>query len=239
MGNNNKKVQAVEGQNATNRGNGAGGGRGGGNVVLGATQKMKLTIDNLEKRRNLLETRSRQYKSKALEYKKSGNINRAKMSLKRMQQANKFIETVDAQIFTLQEQQLTLEQASVTKDIIDARSGALNAQRRLNRQLNVEQVEDLVANQEEINEDVQEINDILAPAAFDNEDELEAMLEGLDADEVENTAFVAEKPNATGLDLPAVPTEKPLILPNAPTKPVTIKQDEDEALLAELAADFI
>lgn len=161
-------------------------------------------------------------------------MTRAKMSLKRRQQVNGFVNRIDAQIFTLQEQQLNLEQASVTNDIIQARSGAVAVQKRLNKQLNIEQVEDLIADQEELNDDLEQVNDILAPPELDDA-EIDAMFEGLDADDLEELAF--EKP--AGIELPDAPKGRVHILPDAPNKPVQIKQNEDEAALAALAAELI
>jgi len=224
-------------------GKGGGGGGGGGDRkptstgtgVVKTIGKLKKTDKTLEQKITLKEKKiaalKRQAKAKAKKGDKKGAIfciRQIKLNQKNVEKMEKFRLNIQAQI-------QSLEDASTTALVADGMK-ATNAQlHTIQRNMNVEEIEDTRAALEEATADQEEIDDLLAEpmgAMGDMEDdELLGELEDImDAEEAPSTKVrTAARAGTTKIDLPAVPDDTPVVLPSVPTlEPTASKVEEDE-----------
>jgi charged multivesicular body protein 4A/B len=193
----------------------------------------------MEKRRELLEKQVAAQLAKAKEYLAKGNKPSAQLALKRKAMIQKQLETVENNITRLGEQKIMLEDAAGTAQTVAALKYGADAQRATMAEFKIEKVDKIMDEVQEAAEMAAEVQSALAlplgPAAALDEDELEAELAELEAEEQEKE-LLRPAPIPSGAvpteryELPAVPTGRP----GVPAQKTT--EDELAELEAELAA---
>eukprot|EP00924_Labyrinthula_sp_SR-Ha-C_P016760 snap_masked-scaffold_6-processed-gene-14.4-mRNA-1 protein AED:0.81 eAED:0.81 QI:0/-1/0/1/-1/1/1/0/234 len=208
----------------------------GGNQLLTATQKMQHTVNNLNKRRDLLEKRSVMELKKAAHYKKQGRKKQALMALKRKKIYDQELVRIDGLSFKLEEQQINLQGHSVTADAVEAMKTGYAAQKTAMKQLDPDKVDELVQDIQEMQEIGNEAAEVLGEDMAGLEDDADLLdeLENLLGEaEPQKVAAVPQAQPAAQIDLPDIDIVQ---LPSAPKKkPVT----EDEAAFKQLEAEML
>lgn len=218
----------------------AGAGSGGGGVG-GAVGNMKETIANMTKRQQLLEKKMTAEKKKALQFKNKGNKKSALLCLKKSKMHEKEVDRIVASVFNLEQQVATLESSQTTADIVNTQKEFKNAMKKIQGQINVDDVAEL---QDDIAEQMQvqdEVSELLGQSALDDEDELEDELNELMLEEDEQVVDVAGVTTdtfaANTISSSVVDTSLPSVPSGAvETKPVA--EDEDDIALRELQAEM-
>uniref|UniRef100_A0A7S2WE77 Uncharacterized protein n=1 Tax=Mucochytrium quahogii TaxID=96639 RepID=A0A7S2WE77_9STRA len=150
----------------------------------------------------------------------------------------KEIEKLRIAVQNLEQQAFTIEGASTTKDIISGMQAGKEAQAALQKQINIDDVEDLKDDLAEHMQMQDEINDILSTplGGLEDDDDLLAELDELDA-ESENELDGLEN-EVAGMQFPSAPNAAPL--PKAPAGALHVNNtdDEDAKALAALEAEM-
>ena len=194
--------------------------------------KIKQTQERLEKRQKLLEKKIAAQIKQAKAKSKAGDKRGALMCLKRKKMYDKEIAKMQGVSMTLEQQIFNIEGAQTNVDTVNAMKEGKDALASMQGAVNVEQVEELREDIEEQQQRADEVGDILAEgmgaAAMMDEDDLLAELDGLEEEDA--AAAMAAAPAA------------PLSMPAAPTGAIeagrAAVEDDDEAELAALQAEF-
>lgn len=219
----------------------ASGGGGGGASVNNAVGNIKTTIQNMQKRQDVLEKKMKVETKKALEYKKKGNQKGALLCLKKKKMYEKEVDKITASIFNLEQQAATLESSQTTADIINTQKEFKNAMQKIQKQVNVDDVADLqddIAEQMAIQEEVGEI--LGQSTALDDEDELEDELNELMMED-EEEVLVSDVGSLQVGDIPSNTIGVTTSLPTVPDTAIQQKQTEeteDDIALRELQAEM-
>lgn len=223
-------------------GAGAGGGGGGakaGNTEPGAAlQTVKERVTALEKRIEFLEKRVEQSLLDAKRYSLAKNKSAAMQALKRKKMVEAEINKLRVAVSNLEQQAFAIENASTTMDIVNGMRAGKQATESLLKQVNVDDVETLqddIAEQMQIQEEMNNI--ISAPIGVDqtDDDELLAELDGLEGEEENELNGLEASVGATAAAAPS--------LPSAPkgkvqVASVPVEEDEDAKALRELEAEM-
>merc|ERR1712227_541115 len=194
-----------------------------------AIQKLRETEDMLTKKADFLEKRIEQELASA---KKHGTKNKraALSALKRKKRLEKQQEQIDGTLTTIEFQREALENAQSNTQIIQNMDYAAKALKKAHNGLDVDKVDDLMADIQEQQDVAQEIADAIAkPMGFQDdvdEDDLLAELEEMEQEQLD----------AELLDVTPAPQDT---LPNLPTPssqiPTSSKAQEEDDEMAELA----
>lgn len=235
------------------------GGGGGGNKpspVVAASNtvetigKIKKTQATLEKRTKVIEKNMLECLKKAQHYIKRNNKKSAILEMKKRKMQQKKLDQIQAYQLNLINMVDMLENAATSHQVADAMKVTTNQLKTIQKENNIEEMENLREDIEEAQAKQTEVEDLLAePMAGteldedDLEDEYNSLMGEIEGEdelaavtEVPTTSTkVADKP----VDLPIAPTADPVVLPKpVTTEPVmgTTKSEEDE--LGELAGMF-
>mmetsp|Transcript_597 Transcript_597/g.600 ORF Transcript_597/g.600 Transcript_597/m.600 type:complete len:240 (+) Transcript_597:346-1065(+) len=215
------------------------------NSTVAAVQELQKRIVTLEKRHKFLELKSNNLKQKA----KQDVVNKDKSAALHKLQQKKIIDkessTLAASILKLQEQISEIQLTATTGDIVDAMRLGADVQRGLQEKLDVDSIEDLLAEIDDMKIDNEEVTDLLGADYRQTDADVEREFELLMAEDVEENMNVAALPtpvmkSATADDDAAF--EALLAgLQDAPThKPAAAAQTSaPDAELEALAADFL
>lgn len=210
---------------------GSGGKGGKGPTPQEAIQKLRETEEMLAKKQEFLEKKIEQ---ELLTAKKNGTKNKraALQALKRKKRYEKQLAQIDGTLSTIEFQREALENANTNTEVLKNMGLAARAMKAAHENMDIDKVDDLMADITEQQELAQEISDVISrPVGFGedyDEDELMAELEELEQEELDNNLL--EIQGTPDVPLPSVPST------SLPSNPAKKKVEEDEDDMADLEA---
>ena len=149
----------------------------------------------------------------ARNYLKSGNKKKALYTLRLKKLKIKSLHDVEQKILSLEKILLEIESTEMTQESLKAVQNGTNALNEMHRIMSVEDVEQIMADNEEALDEANEIASLLSGESFDltDEEELEAELNALSGN--------VNNKNDTKVEIPN--------MPNVPTSKIQLKNDED------------
>jgi len=209
-----------------------------------AISKVRDMIEMIEKREQHLERKVKDETAKAIQLSKQNKKREALTCIKRKKMYEKQLDQLSNTKMTLESQQLSLESMNINREAIETTKVANGAmQQNIKAMGGVDAVAETMDAVEEGMQDADEIQTelsrVIAVPGLDDDDELLAELERLEADELASemssigtgSAAPTAAASAALNDMPAVPVS----LPAAPT---TTAMTEEERELAELEASM-
>ncbi|KAM9860267.1 charged multivesicular body protein 4b [Aulostomus maculatus] len=196
-----------------------------------AIQKLRETEEMLCKKQDFLE---KKIEHELLTAKKNGTKNKraALQALKRKKRYEKQLNQIDGTLSTIEFQREALENANTNTEVLKTMSSAAKAMKAAHEHMDINQVDDLMADITEQQEIAREISDAISnPIGFGeecDEDELMAELEELEQEELDKNLLEVE--GTDDVTLPSVPST------SLPAKPTRKKEEEDDDDMADLEA---
>ncbi|KAI8504346.1 PREDICTED: charged multivesicular body protein 4c-like isoform X1 [Branchiostoma belcheri] len=193
-----------------------------------AIQKLRETEEMLEKKSEFLESKVQKELAIA---KKNGTKNKrvALQALKRKKRYEKQLTQIDGTLSTIEFQREALENANTNTEVLKTMGYAAKALKAAHQHLDVDQVDDLMADIQEQQDIAQEISDAISkPVGFGedvDEDDLLAELEELEQEDLDEKLLDINAPTE---ELPSVPGHK------IPAAQAAVADEDDE--MKELAA---
>lgn len=194
-----------------------------------AIQRLRETEEMLAKKQEFLEKKIDQ---ELMTAKKNGTKNKraALQALKRKKRYEKQLTQIDGTLSTIEFQREALENANTNTEVLKNMGYAAKAMKAAHENMDIDKVDDLMADITEQQEVAQEISDVISrPIGFGeeyDEDELMAELEELEQEELDKNLLEIEGTE----DLPSVPST------SLPSRPAKKKEEEDEDDMADLEA---
>jgi hypothetical protein len=193
--------------------------------VVQVIQNNKNTIHLLHKKIVHSEKRMNDEIDKAKQCLKRKNKSKAMIHLKRKKMLEKQINNLHGQIMNLEQQSISLEGLTMNQQVVNTMKITSNTMKRMNKEMDVDKVDNLVSNIQDHMDDIEEVNQVLSTPIGDvglmDDDELLAELEGLENEEECVSTTEIEKDNEQ-IRLPEVP------------KDTLIAQLEEDDVLNEL-----
>ena len=168
--------------------------------------KNKKTVETLEKRIAHLEQKIKNEVKLAKIKIKNNNKQKALLNLKKKKMYQKQIENLTAQMFNLEQQSIVLEGSILNNQVFDTMNTSKNTLKRVNRNVNVDTVEDLIDNLNTQMSEVDEVNQVLSQPIDNDEYDEDELLKELESDS-ETTEETNKEIITTEINLPNVPTE--------------------------------
>jgi len=203
-----------------------------------AIQRLRSTEEMLSKKSDFLEKKITQ---ELMTAKKHGTKDKrvALNALKRKKRLEKQLQQIDGTLSKIEMQREALENANTNTEVLTTMGYAAKALKNAHQQLDVDDVQDLMDDISEQTEVANEISEAISTnVGFGDdidEDELEAELEELEQEDLDEAMLGIDKtpaiPDAGLEDLPSVPTATP-----ASKKPAAAADDDDMAQLAAWAS---
>lgn len=201
--------------------------------ALETIAKLNETLEMLEKKETVLLKKAGAEVEKAKEFTRAKNKRAAIQCLKRKRLYDQQVEQLGNFQLRIHDQMIMLEGAQATTETVDAlRTGAF-AMKRMQTEFNLDDVDNIMDEITEQTEKMRQVQEALsAPfgTADYDEDELEAELEELEGDELEEQLL---QPTIT---TPAAPVHVPAGQQH--THPVSVKPTAEEDELAKLQAEM-
>ncbi|XP_061582605.1 charged multivesicular body protein 4b-like [Cololabis saira] len=195
-----------------------------------AIQKLRETEEMLAKKQDFLEKKIDQ---ELLTAKKNGTKNKraALQALKRKKRYEKQLAQIDGTLSTIEFQREALENANTNTEVLKNMGFAAKAMKAAHENMDIDKVDDLMADITEQQEVAQEICDVISkPIGFGeefDEDELMTELEELEQEELDRNLLEIE--GTEDVTLPSVPST------SLPSRPAA-KKEEEEDDMADLEA---
>lgn len=196
-----------------------------------AIQRLRETEEMLAKKQDFLEKKIEQ---ELMTAKKNGTKNKraALQALKRKKRYEKQLAQIDGTLSTIEFQREALENANTNTEVLKNMGFAAKAMKAAHENMDIDKVDDLMAEITEQQEVAQEISDVISrPVGFGedyDEDELMAELEELEQEELDKNLL--EIGGTEDVSLPSVPST------SLPARPAKKKVEEDEDDMADLEA---
>ncbi|GAA6216955.1 charged multivesicular body protein 4b [Lates japonicus] len=196
-----------------------------------AIQRLRETEEMLAKKQEFLEKKIDQ---ELITAKKNGTKNKraALQALKRKKRYEKQLAQIDGTLSTIEFQREALENANTNTEVLKNMGYAAKAMKAAHENMDIDKVDDLMAEITEQQEVAQEISDVISrPVGFGedyDEDELMAELEELEQEELDKNLLEIE--GTEDVPLPSVPST------SLPSRPAKKKEEEDEEDMADLEA---
>ena len=197
--------------------------------LITAITTNKQTLAMFQKKIEYNEKRIAKELEKARQFKKKGNKAQAFMCLKRKKMLEKQVEQLTAQMMNLESQSMAMEGMASNKSMVETVQVTNSAMKQLQKEMNVDKVEDLVDDLRENIDNNNEISDILASPVGD--------LADLDDDSILNELEEIEQEIATEQQkIPDISQTKDTTfsidtLPKVPkTQPVSPEDNENDVL---------
>ncbi|KAI9208186.1 Snf7-domain-containing protein [Polychytrium aggregatum] len=205
-----------------------------------AIVKLRETLEMLDKRESYLQTRI-DNELKLARANASKNKKVALMALKKKKVYEGQMEKLSQTKFTIEQQVMTIENANVNLETIKALKTGGDTLKAIHGELNVDKVDNVMDDIREQMDVANEISEAISQPTFGqelDEDELNAELELLEQQELDNTLLDTSRITSALPSLPNVPTTNPAVA--NPPRPVRAQPvlDDDEAELAELKASM-
>ncbi|KAJ4940908.1 hypothetical protein JOQ06_027199 [Pogonophryne albipinna] len=209
-----------------------GGGKGGkAPTPQEAIQKLRETEEMLAKKQDFLE---KKIGEELVTAKKNGTKNKraALQALKRKKRYEQQLGQIDGTLSTIEFQREALENANTNTEVLKNMGYAAKAMKAAHENMDIDKVDDLMADITEQQEVAQEISDVISrPIGFGDEfdeDELMAELDELEQEELDKNLL--EIQGTEDVPLPSVPST------SLPSRPDKKKVEEDEDDMADLEA---
>jgi len=199
-----------------------------------AIRKLKEAEEMLQKRCDFQQTKIDKEMAMIKEKLKKKDKKGAMSHLQKKKLYEKAIDTLDRQMGNIRVQIETLETATMNKELFDVQKTAfVDAMKKVHAGMDVDKVEEINMDMQEQLEMANEIQEALAaklPGGYDldDEDELDAELEGLEQEMMDEELVSVED---IGSSLPSVPSAAPHLKHDA-----ALSEEDDE--LARLAAEM-
>jgi len=218
------------------------------NNPMEAVDKLKETIEMLEKREAVLQKKMQAELARAREFNKAKNKRAALQCLKKKKLYEQQAENNVNHQLKLQEQLIMLEGTKATAETFSALKSGSSAMAQMTKETNIDEVDKTMDDLNEQTDKMRQVQEALGQAvgyAADlDEDELDAELAELDAEDLDEDLLEGEAAMPAAAEtipaMPSAPTTAPVIrpsaLPNAP-KGAAQKSKED-AELEELQAEM-
>ncbi|XP_053172012.1 charged multivesicular body protein 4b-like [Scomber japonicus] len=196
-----------------------------------AIQRLRETEEMLAKKQDFLE---KKIDHELMTAKKNGTKNKraALQALKRKKRYEQQLTQIDGTLSTIEFQREALENANTNTEVLKNMGMAAKAMKAAHENMDIDKVDDLMAEINEQQEVAQEISDVISrPIGFGqdyDEDELMAELEELEQEELDKNLLGIE--GTEDVPLPSVPST------SLPSRPDKKKAEEDEDDMAELEA---
>ncbi|XP_035486089.1 charged multivesicular body protein 4b [Scophthalmus maximus] len=197
-----------------------------------AIQRLRETEEMLTKKQEFLEKKIEQELATA---KKNGTKNKraALQALKRKKRYEKQLAQIDGTLSTIEFQREAIENANTNTEVLKTMGFAAKALEGAHKHMDIDKVDDLMADITEQQELAQEISDVISrpvgPMGEDfDEDELLAELEEMEQEELDNNLL--EIQGTEDVPLPSVPST------SLPSRPAQKKEEEDLDDFSELEA---
>ncbi|CAL6415812.1 unnamed protein product [Bathycoccus prasinos] len=236
---------------SSSKGGGGSGSTTSGRAAFDAVDKLKDTLEMLDKREALLIKKISTELEKAREFNRSGNKRAALQCLKRKKLYESQCEVVANQQLKLQEQMIVLEGSKATAETFNALKSGAGAMKQLAKETDVDKVDKVMDEISDQTEKMRQVNEALGQqvgyAAELDEDELEAELAELDALDVEDALLQkAIEELEPGFTTSTGSKEEVVVMPDVPKMkavrkmPANVKkiasteEEELEALRAEM-----
>ena len=168
--------------------------------------KNKKTVETFEKRIAHLEQKIKNEVKLAKIKIKNNNKQKALLNLKKKKMYQKQIENLTAQMFNLEQQSIVLEGSILNNQVFDTMNTSKNTLKRVNRNVNVDTVEDLMDNLNTQMSEVEEVNQVLSQPIDNDDYDEDELLKELESDS-ETTEETNKEIMTTEINLPNVPTE--------------------------------
>uniref|UniRef100_A0A3Q0T958 Charged multivesicular body protein 4Ba n=1 Tax=Amphilophus citrinellus TaxID=61819 RepID=A0A3Q0T958_AMPCI len=184
-----------------------------------AVQRLRETEEMLAKKQDFLEKKIEQ---ELITAKKNGTKNKraALQALKRKKRYEKQLAQIDGTLSTIEFQREALENANTNTEVLKNMGFAAKAMKAAHENMDIDKVDDLMAEITEQQEVAQEISDVISrPVGFGedyDEDELMAELEELEQEELDKNLL--EIGGTEDVSLPSVPST------SLPAKPGVMTQ---------------
>ncbi|CAK6972550.1 charged multivesicular body protein 4b-like [Scomber scombrus] len=197
-----------------------------------AIQRLRETEEMLAKKQDFLE---KKIDHELMTAKKNGTKNKraALQALKRKKRYEQQLSQIDGTLSTIEFQREALENANTNTEVLKNMGMAAKAMKAAHENMDIDKVDDLMAEINEQQEVAQEISDVISrPIGFGqdyDEDELMAELEELEQEELDKNLLGIE--GTEDVPLPSVPSTS---LPARPDNKKKAEEDEDD--MAELEA---
>ena len=218
--------------------------------------RFEQTLAMLEKREALLQKKMAAELEKAKEFNRQKNKRAALQCLKKKKLYEQQIDNLTNHQLKLEEQVITLEESRTTQETFSALKSGAGAMKQIQKETNIDEGDKVMDDINEQSEKMRQVQEALGQpvgyAADLDEDELDAELAELEAEDLEAelgleeelaapapAVKVASRPVAPGIAaavpaMPSAPTRPPA-LPAMPSVPGKSKEDEElEALQAEM-----
>ncbi|XP_062813130.1 transmembrane 9 superfamily member 1 [Anolis carolinensis] len=199
-----------------------------------AIQKLRETEEVLVKKQEFLEQKIQQELQTA---KKHGTKNKraALQALKRKKRYEQQLGQIDGTLSTIEFQREALENATTNTEVLKTMSDAARAMKEAHQHMDIDKVDDLMAEITEQQDIAQQISDAISkPVGFGDdvdEDELLAELEEMEQEDLDKELLNVGEPTP---ELPSVPASR---LPAVPASKVPAAAvDDDDEDMKQLAA---
>jgi len=257
-----KRLFGSSSSTTTTTASSSGGGGGSGSLpkssALDAVEKLKDTLSMLDKREALLHKKMTVELEKAKEFNRAKNKRAAIQCLKRKKLYEQQVENLANHQLKLQEQIITLEGSKATAETFSALKSGAGAMKQLQKETNIDEVDKVMDDINDQSEKMRQVQEALGqPVGYSadlDEDELDAELAALEAEDLEaelgldeelevpvapvavRRPAVAAKAQPAMPAMPSVTRPAPLpAMPSVPGKGAKSKEDEElEALQAEM-----
>lgn len=229
---------------------------GGGNkqTPLGAVEQLKDTLSMLEKREALLHKKMAAELGKAREFNRVGKKRSALQCLKKKKLYEQQVDNLQNHQLKLEEQVITLEGSKTTAETFSALKNGAGAMKALNRDSNIDEVDRVM---DEINEQADRMRQVqealgqpVGYAADLDEDELDAELAELEAEDLERELGLADEMSAppvavasrqtppAGLSMASLPSAPSSVANRTPSLPSVPGKSEEDAELEALQREM-
>lgn len=182
-------------------------------------QVLKENSDDIEKRIVSEQGKVNALRKEAVQLHKSGHKSQALIKMKLVKMKEKYIERLSNEVFNVLQTSEQIDQMVVMKDTFKALKTARTTLRSLNKEIKIEEVDDVM---QDLNDSMMDANDVsealgtpLDAGITYDDDELLSELDGLEASSLEDDFFKLEAKE---------PAKKTI---NNIKEPVTVSQTED------------
>lgn len=198
-----------------------------------AIMNLRTTEDMLIKKQQFLEKKIDEEIAIA---KANGTKNKraAIQALKRKKRYEKNLQQIDGTLATIEMQREALEGANTNTAVLQTMKGAADALKKAHQNMDVDQVHDLIDDIAEQQDVAREISEAISnPVALGHDvddDELEAELEKLEQEALDEELL---KAGPSGADI-QVPTDEPISVPSRKVPAKQIRKEEEDDDMKEL-----
>lgn len=203
---------------------------GGGGSTQDSIQRLNEALENLEKREAHIQKRVEKEQGDAKRLIAAKNKSGALAALKRKKMYEGQLGKINGTRMTIENQKMALENANFNQEVMKAMAQGANALQHVNENMTIDRVDETMDNIQEQMDVANEISEAISQPTgmgYEDEDELEAELAELEAEELDETLLSVENTPA-----PVAVNQEPAVtedaFPAAPDEAVTLSAEEEE-----------